>query len=189
MIVERAELRVTDSSGRFESCCDRLSVIPRLPGTSLPHRMAAIGLASGRTVMHIVLKTIITLLACLAAADLAGIAVCALLGLAPLSSGRAPLPLAIWFVLGVLSGLAAFSAVRGGDRTAFIDAPKTLNLVTATAFFTLFALAVLFHAFWWGRGVAGEYFVPGSAPHTMLMLAATAFAIAIARVSRMPKLG
>ena len=139
--------------------------------------------------MHIVLKTIIILLACLAAADLAGILVCAMLGFAPLSSGRAPLPFAVWFALGVLSGLAAFGAVRAGERTASADPQKTMNLITAAAFFTLFALAVVFHAFWWGRGVAGEYFVPGSAPHTMLMLAATAFAIAIARVARMPKLG
>jgi hypothetical protein len=160
------------------------------------HRIKAIRMPKGRVVVRVVVKAIIALLACLAAADLVGVVVCVLFDVAPLRHSSAALPYAIWFVLGIFSGLIAYNAAGAwaspkseGDWTTLPDAGRTGNLVVGTSFATLFALAVLFYQLYWGRGVAGEYFVPDSAPHTMLFLASTAFAMAVARVTLMPKPG
>lgn len=146
--------------------------------------------------MRIILKAILILLACLATADLVGMIAFALLGVAPLSAGRGALPLAAWFVLGMLCGFVAFGLTGAwvspkgeGNWTARPDARTTANLIVGTGFGTLFALAVLFRAFYWGRGMAGEYFVPASPPHSMLFLASAALAMAVARVTLVAQRG
>jgi hypothetical protein len=84
------------------------------------------------------------------------------------------LPYAIWFVLGIFTGLFAFGgAAEGasgpgeGDWGARPGAGRVANIVLAAGAGLLVALGLFFNAIWWSEGVNGEYFVPDSAPHTV----------------------
>ena len=143
--------------------------------------------------MAAIAKAVIVLLSCLAAAGLAGTFVDTWLGFAPLRSGTAIVPLVLWFGLGAVAGFAAFGAAgawaapaRAGDWTRRPEAPGLANLIVGADFAALFALAVLFKLFFWGRGNAGGFLVPASPPHAMLFLAAAAFAVAVARTAMLP---
>jgi hypothetical protein len=144
--------------------------------------------------MQIVAKAITVLLAVIAAAGLVGNATGSWMGLAPLNTGTALLPLLLWFALGALGGFGAFGIAGAwasppgkGDWTRRPAAPALANWIVAASFAALFVLAALSRFFYWGRGIAGHHLVPDSAPHTMLFLASAAFAIAIARVTLLQK--
>ena len=140
------------------------------------------------------LKTFVVFVAYLVAADIVGVVACLILDVAPLRYGSAMLPYAIWFVLGVFAGFLAFAtaggwASPGGDEN-WMERPGGLatgNCVLASGLVVALALAACFHWLYWSRGVADDYFVPDSAPHTILFLVSAVGAMLVARATLTPK--
>ena len=122
----------------------------------------------------IVLRSLAFLFFWLVAADIGGVLACLILDITPLRYGSGALPYAIWFVLGIFTGLIAFGTAAeaaAGDgnedwgRRA--GAGRIANIVIAAGAVLLLGLGLLFYAIWWSQGARGEYFVPDSAPHTI----------------------
>ena len=120
------------------------------------------------------LKAALTLLIALAVADVVGVVFCMFVEVVPLRYGSGGLAYAIWFVLGVFTGLLAFNAAagwmvgkKGLEWTDHPGAAAAGRKIVWTSAALLVALGLFFHWLYWSRGVAGEYFVPDSAPHTI----------------------
>ena len=135
-----------------------------------------------------ILKTLAVLIVYLIAADIIGVIACFLFDIAPLRYDSGALPYAIWFVLGVFTGFIALgaagdwaSAEGKGEWDSRPGAARTANIVVATSFAVLLALAAFFNHIYWSRGVAGEYFVPDSAPHTITFFVSILLAMLIGR--------
>jgi hypothetical protein len=150
----------------------------------------------GGGVIQTFLKTLVVLLAYLVAADIVGVVACLVLDVAPLRYGSAMLPYAIWFGLGVFAGFLAFATAGGwaspGGEGDWMERPGGLatgNRVLASSLVIALALAACFHWLYWSRGVAGDYFVPDSAPHTILFLVSAIGAMLAARATLKPGAG
>lgn len=126
------------------------------------------------TVLATALKSAIVLLACMAAAVVAGVIACTIFDVAPMRGRSGALPYAIWLVLGIFCGLIAYGSAgswaSGGNEnwTEGEGARRTGRAILATGALLLAALTLLFHRIYWSQGVAGEYYVPDSAPHSIL---------------------
>jgi hypothetical protein len=138
-------------------------------------------------------KTLAAFLICLVVADVIGAVVCVVIDVAPLRYGSAMLPYAIWLVLGAFAGFVAFGIAGGwaspGSDENWIEKPGALAIGNRVLLFSLaiaLALAGYFYWVYWSRGVAGEYFVPESAPHTIVFLAAALIAMLAARSTLKP---
>lgn len=123
----------------------------------------------------IVLKTSGILLFWLVLAVIAGVVACLLFDVAPLRRKSDALPYAIWFVIGAFTGIFAFSGAAEslsgegkGEWGTRPGARRIANLILATSLASLVGLGLFFHAIWWSQGVDGEFFVPDSAPHTII---------------------
>jgi hypothetical protein len=144
--------------------------------------------------MSNVAKIIAIMLGCLIVADIIGVIACLVVDVAPLRFKSAPLPYVIWFVLGVFTGLSAYNAAgtwispdATGDWFEMPGAPQRGTLIVAVAVVVLVALGVLFHMLYWQRGVAGEYFVPDSAPHTIVFFTSVGLSMLLFRWALMPR--
>ncbi len=120
-------------------------------------------------------KSVAVLLLCLIVADVIGVIVCTLLDIAPIRAKSALLPYAIWLVLGIFCGLSAYQGAgawifldRDGEWTSHREAFRAGNVIVATGAVMLAALLFLFRHLYWLGGVDGEYYVPDSAPHSIL---------------------
>lgn len=142
------------------------------------------------------LKVALILLLFLAVADVMGVVVCTLIDVAPLRHKSSLLPYAIWLVLGIFAGLFAYNAAgawaspkaeaaAGAGDVDWSARPGARRIVAASALI-LAALAVLFWKLYWSRNVAGEYFVPDSAPHSILFFLAVFGGMLVARAALMP---
>ena len=136
----------------------------------------------------IVLKSLAILLFWLVAADLAGVVACLVFDIAPLRYDSGALPYAIWFVLGVFTGLVALgSAAEAASGEGQEDwgrrpgAARIANIVFAAGAALLLGLGLVFNAIWWSQGVNGEYFVPDSAPHTITFFVSVLAGMLLAR--------
>ena len=125
------------------------------------------------------LKAALTLLIALIVADIVGVLFCTLVDVVPLRHGSSGLAYAIWFVLGIFTGLLAFNAAAGwmlgAKGVEWIDRPGAAaagRKMVWTSAVLLVALGLFFYWLYWSRGVAGEYFVPDSAPHTITFFVA-----------------
>lgn len=134
------------------------------------------------------LKTAAILLLCLMLADLVGVIACLVFDVAPLRGNSAALPYAIWFVLGIFTGVIAFNgagaSIAGGgdgDWSTRPDARRIATGVTVSGAIVLAALCLLFDRLFWGRGVLGALYVPDSLPHTLTFFGAVLGAMALAR--------
>jgi hypothetical protein len=145
-------------------------------------------------VIRIFLRTLPAFLLCLLVADVIGAVVCVVIDYAPLHNGSAILPFAIWFVLGAFAGFIAFglagawSSAGGGAK--WVEEPGALSIGNKVLLSSLIiALALAGYCYWlyWSRGVAGEYFVPESLPHTILYLLAALGAMLAARATLKPR--
>lgn len=123
----------------------------------------------------VAVKAAVVLAGWLVATDIAGVIVCTLFDIAPLRANSALLPYAIWFVLGIFCGLFAYQgagawafADREGEWSDQPDAFRAGNVIVVTGAALLGALMLFFRQIYWTAGVAGEYFVPDSAPHSIL---------------------
>ena len=122
------------------------------------------------------LKTAIAFVICLALGDVVGVVACTIFDIAPIRGNSAALPFAIWFVLGVFAGfIALFGAGSwiSGKGENWDSGPGAVALTTRiflSALVTAIAIGTLFWWLEWSRGVDGEYYVPDSAPHTIVYL-------------------
>lgn len=138
-------------------------------------------------------KTAAVLIVCLIVADVAGAIVCTLFDIAPIRAKSAVLPYAIWLVLGIFCGLSAYQgagawalADRQGEWTDHPEAFRAGNMIVATGAAILAALLILFRRIYWTAGVAGEYYVPDSAPHSILFALSVLAAMAGAHFLLLP---
>jgi sterol desaturase/sphingolipid hydroxylase (fatty acid hydroxylase superfamily) len=143
-----------------------------------------------------IVKITATLLGYLIVADIIGVVICTLFDIAPLRYKSGMLAYAIWLVLGVFAGLLAYNMAgaltapkaEGGEQewTTRDDAARIGSLVLWTSTVVLVALSGLFHWLYWSRGVAGEYFVPDSASHTIVFFVSVLGGMHVARLALMP---
>lgn len=120
------------------------------------------------------LKTLVVLVAWLVALDIVGVIACMIFDVVPLRGSSGALPYAIWFVLGAFAGFLAFATAGGWAAEAgeqdWMERPGGMavgNRVLLSSLVILLGLAALFWRLYWSRGVAGEYFVPDSMPHSL----------------------
>jgi len=140
------------------------------------------------------LVTLIVLLGWLVAADVAGVGACLILDIAPLRHGSGGISYAIWFALGVFAGFLAFGTAGAfvspaGDET-WMERPGARaigNRVLVSSLVILLALCAFFYWLYWSRGVAGDYFVPDSAPHTATFVIAVVTGMLFGRSLTAPK--
>jgi len=138
-------------------------------------------------------KAAAVLIICLVAADVIGVIVCTLFDIAPIRAKSALLPYAIWLVLGIFCGLSAYQgagawafADREGEWTGHVEAFRAGNAIIVTGAVLLAALLFLFRQLYWTAGVAGEYYVPDSAPHSILFALSVLGAMAGAHFLLLP---
>ena len=138
------------------------------------------------------LKSAIVFLLCLAIGDVVGVVACTIFDIAPIRGGSAALPYAIWFVLGVFVGFIALfgaGAWLSGKGENWSDGPDGTALATRiflSALVISLAVGAFFWWLYWSRGVAGEYHVPDSGPHTIVYLVSALGAMWLGRVAQRP---
>ncbi|MBX3562828.1 MAG: hypothetical protein KF780_13570 [Sphingomonas sp.] len=126
------------------------------------------------TILATALKSAVVLLVCMALAIVVGVIAATIFDVAPVRGQSDVLPYAIWLVLGIFTGLIAYGSAGGWatpgveDWTAAPGARRTGRIVLVTSIALLAGLTMFFHWLYWSRGVAGEYFVPDSASHSIL---------------------
>jgi hypothetical protein len=139
-------------------------------------------------------KAALVLLVCLVAADIAGVIACTIFDILPLRFASAAAAYAIWLVVGVYCGIIAYNlagrwsvpAAAGQEWSAGPGARGAGSLIVVAAIAILAALAGLFHRLYWSQGVAGDDYVPDSAPHSLVFIAAILGAMIYARFWMMP---
>jgi hypothetical protein len=139
------------------------------------------------------LKTLVVLVAYLVAADILGVIACVIFDIAPIRGNSGALPYAIWFVLGVFVGFIALGtagawAADAGEQD-WMERPGGLavgNRVLASSLVILLGLGAFFWWLYWSRGVAGEFFVPDSMPHTIVFFVSALGAMLVARSTLRP---
>lgn len=138
------------------------------------------------------LKTAIVFIVCLAVGAVAGVVACAIFDIAPIRGNSAALPYTIWFVLGVFVGLAASSGAgswsrgKGEKWDEGPEAPKLTMNIFLSALAVAVGIGVFFWWLYWSRGVAGEYYVPDSGPHTITFLVSALAAMWVLRLVLKP---
>lgn len=141
------------------------------------------------------LKAAAALLGCLIAADIAGVLACTILDIASLRGWSAALPYTIWLVSGVFCGLYAYNLagawaspkVAGRDWTGQAGARRLGNVILVTDIALLAIAAGLFNALVWKQNLSAEdYYVPDSAPHSIVFLLAVLTGMVLARFAFMP---
>jgi hypothetical protein len=144
--------------------------------------------------LGLIFKTVVVVLVCLVAADLAGALACTLFDILPLKYASPAVAYAIWLVFGVFCGLVAYniagdwSSPKGdGDWTVRPGAGRIGAAVLIVSLVIMAGLAWLFYTIEWSRGVDGEYYVPDSEPHSIVFIVAVLGAMIAARFGLMPK--
>jgi hypothetical protein len=144
------------------------------------------------------LKAATILLLFLVAADVIGVVVCTLIDVAPLRHKSSLLPYAIWLVLGIFTGMFAYNAAgawasappqesaASQDWSARPGARRIGSQIVVAGAPVLLALGLLFWKLYWSQSVTGEYFVPDSAPHSILFFLAVFGGMLFARAALMP---
>ena len=144
--------------------------------------------------LGLALKTVLVFVGLLIAADIAGAIVVTVIDILPLRFASAALGYAIWFVGGVFCGLYAYNIAGAwaapkageGDWSTRPGAGRTGTGVLVIGALVVAAAAGLFYITLWSRGVAGEDYVPDSAPHSIVFLLAVLGAAIMARFYLMP---
>jgi len=138
-------------------------------------------------------KIVVAVLACLVAGDIAGVVMCLVLDIFAGRSWSALLPYTVWFVVGVFTGLFAYNAAGGwtateakGDWTEQPGASRRGTLIAGIAVLVMLALSFLFYKLYWSRDVAGEYYVPDSASHTIVFFVSVGAAMLFFRSALAP---
>ena len=144
------------------------------------------------TLLATALKSAVVLLICLALAVVVGVVACTMFDVTPVRGRSDALPYAIWLVLGIFTGLIAFGTAgawaspEAEDWTAAPGARRTGRIILAANAVLLAGLTLFFHRLYWSRGVAGEYYVPDSAPHSILFFGAVLAGMIFAGIALIP---
>lgn len=141
-------------------------------------------------------KIAVAVLACLIVGDIVGVFGCLLLDLVAGRSWSGALPYAVWFVVGVFTGLFAYT-IAGGWTAAdsareWTEQPGAVRrgaLIVGIALVGMLALGVLFYELFWSRGAAGDYYVPDSAPHTIVFFVSVGASMLFFRSALAPSVG
>jgi hypothetical protein len=146
--------------------------------------------------MSVIWKSVLVVLVCLVAADIAGAIAVTIFDILPLQFVSAGLAYAIWLVLGVFCGLYAYNiagdwaspkAEAGApDWSARTGASDIGTGILITGLIVIAVLAAIFYTIYWSQGVAGDDYVPDSAPHSIVFFVAVAGAMIAARFFLMP---
>lgn len=132
-------------------------------------------------------RTAAVLLGLLAVTIVIGVVVCTVFDIAPLRARSAVLPYAIWLVLGIFCGLFVYNGAGGwvleapGEGTDWTGNPaarQTGRVIVGISGAIIGALAFGAYTVFWSQGVNGEFFVPDSAPHSIVFFSAVFAAIA-----------
>lgn len=133
-------------------------------------------------------KVAVSLLGWLIVADIAGVIICLLFDVAPLRRDSAALPYAIWLVLGIFAGMFAYNMAGAWEapetKGNWWEQPGAARIGSRVLWMSVALLAGLgafFHWLYWSRGVGDDYFVPDSAPHTIVFLVAVAVGMLVGR--------
>jgi len=147
--------------------------------------------------LSVIWKSVLVVVGCLVAADIAGAIAVTIFDILPLRFVSAALAYAIWLVLGVFCGLFAYNiAGDWASPNAEAGAPDWSarpggrgigNGILITGLVVVAALAAIFYTIYWSQGVAGDDYVPDSAPHSIAFLVAVLGAMVAARFALMPK--
>ena len=144
--------------------------------------------------LGVVWKSALVFLGCLVAADVGGVIVVTVIDILPLRFASAALGYAIWFVIGVFCGLYAYnfagawaSPKGDGDWSGRPGARLIGTGVLIVSALIIVGVAGLAYALFWSKGVAGEDYVPDSAPHSIVFLAAVLGAAVMGRFFLMPR--
>jgi H+/Cl- antiporter ClcA len=143
--------------------------------------------------LGIVWKSVLVFAGCLVAADIGGVIVVTVVDILPLRFASAALGYAIWFVIGVFCGLyaynfaAAWASPKGeGDWSERPGARRIGTGVLIVGALVVAAAVWLGYALFWSQAVAGDDYVPDSAPHSIVFLVAVLGAAVMARFFLMP---
>lgn len=125
-------------------------------------------------ILTTVVKSAVVLLVCMALAVVVGVIAGTIFDVAPVRGGGDGVAYAIWLVLGIFTGLIAFGTAGAWaspeteDWTAAPGARGTGRAIVAASAVLLAGLALFFNRIYWSQDVAGEYYVPDSASHSIL---------------------
>ena len=144
--------------------------------------------------LGLVLKTVLVFVGCLLAADIGGVIVVTVIDILPLRFASAALAYAVWLVIGVFCGLYAYdfagawASPKGGegDWSGRPGARRIGTDVLIVGALVFAGVAGLADAIFWSRGVAGEDYVPDSAPHSIVFFVAVFGAAAMGRLFLVP---
>ncbi len=120
------------------------------------------------------LKSAVVLLVSMALAIVVGVIAGTIFDVAPVRGGGDGVAYAIWLVLGIFTGLIAFGTAGGWaskdaeDWTTLPAARGTGRIIIVASAAVLAGLTMFFNRIYWSKGVAGEYYVPDSASHSIL---------------------
>jgi hypothetical protein len=152
------------------------------------------GGVNGGTMIAAIWKGAVALIVCLVVIDVIGVVACVWFDIKPFGGNSAALPYAIWFVGGIFAG--AFTLILAGRwitaNESWMDRPEAPGIAARILMVCAPILAALIFFFWriyWSQGVAGEYFVPDSMPHslTYFLSALTVFVAAPFILTSKPK--
>ena len=144
--------------------------------------------------MGVIWKTVLVTLLCLVAADVAGAIAVTIFDILPLKFASAAVAYAIWLVLGAFCGLFAYNIAGAwsspkpegsGDWSTVQGAERIGTGILIIGVVIVGALAWLFYTLYWSRGVAGDDYVPDSAPHSIVFFVAVLGAMAVGRFALM----
>src|ERR1700723_816034 len=143
--------------------------------------------------LGVVWKSVLVFVGCLVAADIGGGIIVTVVDILPLRFASAALSYAIWFVIGVFCGLYAYnfagawaSPKGDGDWSGRPGARGTGTGVRIGGALVAAGVAWFAYAMFWSKGVAGEDYVPDSAPHSVVFLVAVLGAAVMGRFFLMP---
>ena len=138
------------------------------------------------------LKTALVFIFCLGVGDVVGVVACTIFDIAPIRGYSAALPYAIWVVLGVFVGLGAMGGAgiwisdKGENWDSGAEGAALSIRIFLCALIVAVAIGAFFWWLYWSRGVAGEYYVPDSGPHTITYLAAALGGMWLGRLALKP---
>lgn len=144
-----------------------------------------------------ILKSVVALIGCLIVGDIAVVLFLVFIDILPFELFSTPLTYVTWFVCGIFTGLLAYNYAgawstpkgSGDDWSSHPQAGRIGWVIVATQAVTLIALSFLFYRLYWSQGVAGDYYVPDSEPHSLTYFITTLGAVIAARMMLMPTPG
>jgi hypothetical protein len=134
-------------------------------------------------------KTVVVAIACLVAADIAGVVVCTVVDILPLLGNSPAFSYAVWLVFGVFCGLFAYnftgawSLPKGatGDWSAQPGSSRIGTTILATGTVVVAAVGLALYVVFWRGGGSSEDYVPDNVPRSIVFLISVVAGLAVGR--------